>query len=296
MNVQLCWLTYIERSGHLPICSCNLLFGAKQLSALLTSQLAYTYPNDHGLAEVTLEVNQQGFLIVTDMLALAPVIDYSLYAKAIAQLDKGSRPLLSRFVQLLALVTAPDLQSFIDHWTTHPEQFEAYLAMPASYRDHHAYRHGLMQHSLEVAELAYNNALSLHHSPWECQLALLAGLFHDIGKIYSRSEGRQVQYQPGAHECLNFSLLAEPLRQLALKDWDAHQMLSSMLAPYQQHRSEQYAVEAIFRNADRASCASNRTHVMFADKPPYFRFVKDGQRMLRRLPTDQILPQDGFRR
>ena len=103
--------------------------------------------------------------------------------------------------------------------------------------------------------------------------------------MYSLSEADISTYQTGAHECLNFSLLAEPLKFLATHDCDAHRMFSSMLAPYQQHRSEQYAVESIFRFADHASCSSNRTYVLFSGKPAHFRFLKNGDKMVRRLPA-----------
>lgn len=284
MMTLLYWLKDIERSGHLPICSGNLLFGDKPISVLMTSTLANTYPTEQGLAEIKLEMNKQGYFIATELRFIEPVIDYPLYAKAITLLDKGRLPLFCRFIHLLEQVTAPELKPFVEFWNAHPEQFEAYLVMSASYREHHAYKHGLLQHSVEVAELAYNNAINLGHSPRECQIALLAGLFHDLGKVYSQSEADIATYQTGAHECLNFSLLAEPLKSLAIKDWDAHRMLSSMLAPYQKHRSEQYAVESHFRFADHASCSSNKTHVLFSGKPAYFRFLKNGEQMIRRLP------------
>ena len=285
MMTLLYWLKEIERSGHLPICSSHLLFGDKPISALMTSTLANTFPTEEGLAEIKLEMNKQGYFIATHLRFIAPVINYELYAKAIALLDKGRFPIFSRFVRLLEQVTAPELMPFVRYWNSNPEQFEAYLIMPASYRDHHAYRHGLFQHSVEVAELAYSNAINLGHSALECQIALLAGLFHDLGKVYSQSEADIETYQTGAHECLNFSLLADPLKLLAIKDWDAHRMFSSMLAPYQRYRSEQYAVESIFRFADHASCSSNRTHVLFSGKPTHFRFLKNGEKMIRRLPS-----------
>lgn len=283
MMTLLYWLKEIERSGHLPICSSHLLFGDKPITALMTSTLANTFPTEEGLAEIKLEMNKQGYFIATDLRFIAPVINYERYAKAIALLDKGRFLIFSRFVRLLEQVTAPELMPFVRYWNSHPEHFEAYLIMPASYRDHHAYRHGLFQHSVEVAELAYSNAINLRHSSIECQIALLAGLFHDIGKVYSQSEANIETYQTGAHECLNFSLLAEPLKFLAAQDWDAHRLFSSMLAPYQQYRSEQYAVESIFRFADHASCISDRTHVLFSGKPAHFRFLKNGDNMIRRL-------------
>lgn len=282
---QLCWLTKLDRSGHLPITVCELLYGVEPLQALLTAEMACRFPDEEGLVDISFETNRQGHIIIEALRAVPQVINYELYACAISTLSKGRLPLLTRFVGLLGLISDPCLQRFVHYWSTHSEQFEAFLMMPASYQDHHAYPHGLLIHSLEVAELAYSNAVRLQHPHRECQLALLAGLFHDLGKIYSQTKAGISGYQTGVHECLSFTLLAGPLEQLAREDWDCHRMLSSMLAPYARHRSEQYAIEAIFRNADHNSCQSDRSRMLFADKPAHYRFTKDGSKMVRRLPA-----------
>lgn len=282
---QLCWLTKLDRSGYLPITVCELLYGSEPFQALLTAEMACRYPDEDGLVEISFETNLQGHIIILELRAVPQVITHDLYACAIRTLGKGRLPLLTRFVGLLGLITDPHLRRFVNYWSTHPEQFQAFLMMPASYQDHHAYQHGLLLHSLEVAELAYSNALRLHHPIRECQLALLAGLFHDLGKIYSQTEAGIRGYQTGVHECLNFALLADPLDQLAREDWDCHRMLSSMLAPYARHRSEQYAIETIFRNADHNSCQSDRSRMLFANKPAHYRYTKDGSKMVRRLPA-----------
>ena len=283
--IQLCWLTKLDRSGHLPITVCELRYGTEPFQALLTSEAACRYPAEGGLVEICCESDQQGHIIILELTEVPQVLNLDLYCCAISALGKGRLPLLTRFIRLLGLIKAPILQLFISYWGMHIKQFEAFLTMPASYQDHHAYTHGLLIHSLEVAELAYSNAVRLQHSSIECQVALVAGLFHDIGKIYSLSEAGIYGYQTGAHECLNFALLAEPLQQLAIADWDCHRMLSSMLAPYARYRSEQYAIEAIFRNADHNSCQSDRARQVFADKPAHYRFTKAGNQMVRRLPS-----------
>lgn len=185
---QLCWLTRIERSGHLPITVCELLYGNEPIQALVTADTASRYPYESGLVEISYETNQQELIIIDALVAVPAMISYELYSNAISRLNRGSLPLLTRFVGLLGFITDPCLQRFVSYWSTQPEQFNAFITMPASYQDHHAFPHGLLVHSLEVAELAYSNALRLHHSAKECQLALIAGLFHDLGKIYSQTE------------------------------------------------------------------------------------------------------------
>lgn len=166
---QLCWLTKLDRSGYLPITVCELLYGSEPFQALLTAEMACRYPDEDGLVEISFETNLQGHIIILELRAIPKVINHDLYACAIRTLGKRGLPLLTRFVGLLGLITDPHLRRFVNYWSTHPEQFQAFLMMPASYQDHHAYQHGLLLHSLEVAELAYSNALRLHHPNRECQ-------------------------------------------------------------------------------------------------------------------------------
>lgn len=51
MMKQLCWLTRIERSGHLPITVCELLYGNEPIQALVTADTASRYPYESGLVE-----------------------------------------------------------------------------------------------------------------------------------------------------------------------------------------------------------------------------------------------------
>jgi len=263
---QLCWLTRIERSGHLPITVCELLYGNEPIQALVTADTASRYPYESGLVEISYETNQQGLIIIDALVAVPAMISYELYYNAISRLNKGRLPLLTRFVGLLGFITDPCLHRFVSYWSTHPEQFNAFITMPASYQDHHAFPHGLLVHSLEVAELAYSNALRLHHPTKECQLALVAGLFHDLGKIYSQTEAGIHSYQTGAHECLNFALLAAPMEELAREDWDCHRMLSSMLAPYFLQASDYRG----FKVADRMSmsCIIDKNARCLRPRPP----------------------------
>ncbi len=68
----------------------------------------------------------------------------------------------------------------------------AWMACPAAKNVHHAYRGGLLEHSLSVAKLAMSIA---KHYPELDRQALLAGaIFHDIGKIWEFSYGVLTDY------------------------------------------------------------------------------------------------------
>ncbi len=156
------------------------------------------------------------------------------------------------------------------------------ISMLGRFKFRTSFGQNLVVHTLEETKIGIQIASEIGA---DVDIVRLGCLFHDIGKIYSLSEAGIYGYQTGAHECLNFALLAEPLQQLAIADWDCHHMLSSMLAPYARYRSEQYAIEAIFRNADHNSCKSDRARQVFADKPAHYRFTKAGNQMVRRLPS-----------
>lgn len=65
--------------------------------------------------------------------------------------------------------------------------WDRFLYVPAAMSHHHAYRHGLLQHSIEVCETALKmaNAQKEYHGLELNRTVLtVSGLFHDIGKVY----------------------------------------------------------------------------------------------------------------
>ena len=84
---QLCWLTRIERSGHLPITVCELLYGNEPIQALVTADTASRYPYESGLVEISYETNQQGLIIIDALVAVPAMISYELFYNAISRLN-----------------------------------------------------------------------------------------------------------------------------------------------------------------------------------------------------------------
>jgi 3'-5' exoribonuclease len=58
-----------------------------------------------------------------------------------------------------------------------------FVVAPAAVRNHHAYRHGLLEHSLTVAETAAGVAAQF--GAVDRDLVVAGGLLHDIGKIHA---------------------------------------------------------------------------------------------------------------
>lgn len=101
----------------------------------------------------------------------------------------------SRFKELkeqlyLVKQTLPDkyanIANIID---LHPE----FLTAPSSCSQHHEYKHGLLEHSINVAEVALN--ISAHYGQYDRNLIVCGALLHDLGKtlVYSINKDKAVK-------------------------------------------------------------------------------------------------------
>lgn len=111
------------------------------------------------------------------------------------------------------------LNRFVVNLLSNKEVLEKFLIVPASYNHHHFEQGGLLSHSLEVAEII---GLNTFENQAQRELAMIAGLLHDIGKVMTHdtkgnmtSTGLQV-----AHEPLALEICANALKQLD-QEWHA---------------------------------------------------------------------------
>jgi 3'-5' exoribonuclease len=84
--------------------------------------------------------------------------------------------------ELIVTVQSPHLRSLLDR-TLGPDAptWPLFREAPAAKRYHHAYRHGLLDHSLTVAQAV--SALSAIFGGVNRDVALTGALLHDIGKL-----------------------------------------------------------------------------------------------------------------
>jgi 3'-5' exoribonuclease len=83
---------------------------------------------------------------------------------------------------LVATVKTPHLAALLERTLGSGSQtWKRYRDAPAAKRYHHAYRHGLLQHSLAVA--AAVSALAEIFPGIDRELALTGALLHDVGKL-----------------------------------------------------------------------------------------------------------------
>ncbi|MGS2719332.1 HD domain-containing protein [Paraglaciecola aestuariivivens] len=86
---------------------------------------------------------------------------------------------LIALLQLIDSISQPLLVEFVTNVLTQPHIGLQFIRCPASANHHHNYVSGLLDHSVEVASKL---SVELENNHQERDLAIVAALFHDIGK------------------------------------------------------------------------------------------------------------------
>ena len=94
----------------------------------------------------------------------------------------GAAELGERLHALIDSVDEPHLRALLERaFDGTREPGATFVVAPAAVRNHHAYRHGLLEHSLIVAETA--GGVASRFASVDRDLVVAGGLLHDIGKI-----------------------------------------------------------------------------------------------------------------
>jgi 3'-5' exoribonuclease len=84
--------------------------------------------------------------------------------------------------EILATIQNPHLRALLDAiFGPHTRTWELFRSAPAAKRYHQAYRHGLLEHSLSVAQSV--SAISANFPGIDREVAVTGALLHDIGKL-----------------------------------------------------------------------------------------------------------------
>ena len=100
----------------------------------------------------------------------------------------GTAELAERLHALIDSVDEPHLRTLLERAFDGSREPGATLAVaPAAVRNHHAYRHGLLEHSLIVAETAAG--VASRFDSVDRDIVVAGGLLHDIGKTQAYTSG-----------------------------------------------------------------------------------------------------------
>lgn len=100
---------------------------------------------------------------------------------------KGREALERELKAALAAIKDKYLKALLTTWFSRPDFLQSYLLTPGAMRVHHAYVGGLVEHSLEVYQIA--DTLAKLYPLANRDLVLVGALLHDVGKI------REYQYK-----------------------------------------------------------------------------------------------------
>lgn len=120
---------------------------------------------------------------------------------------------LDRLVSIYESIQSPPLRRFCDQAFNEMKLAIPFMQRPASNNHHHNIQGGLLLHSVEVAE--YVSAIQTL-SEQSHDIATVAAIFHDIGKIRTLSRNTETTLYID-HEIYTLELLCHPLSVLEQK-------------------------------------------------------------------------------
>jgi hypothetical protein len=109
----------------------------------------------------------------------------------------------------------------------------------------------------------------------EHQVAIVAALFHDLGKIWTNNKSFRPILE---HSFLCLEILAPRLAMLDAEWRSGADMLRHMLVCPHDNRHDSLVVEEAIRYADRASAGLDARQQAFANEPSYKSYAKFGDR------------------
>lgn len=277
------WIRNIKFSANLPTANCEFISSNSTVQAITSADIARNCQFTHGLAQVVLSHDYNANTVVCAIKPIVTKCSEQQYCQMLNLSHHNHEGLVGRFLRLLSFVTIIELQPFVDFILTKQEILQLFMSSEASFKHHHSYKGGLFEHSIEVAEMTYQNAKHLGHSDIECQTGLIAALFHDIGKIYPALNMNTDKYIAGPHESYSFALLAQPLGILGTLNSRIFSMLTDLLASKPYGHKTRYAIEHVLKQADRSSAESNYAKIKFNTLPPHYYFTKVNGNVMYRL-------------
>jgi 3'-5' exoribonuclease len=185
-------------------------------------------------------------------------------------------PLLERLRNIIAKISNDSLRRFIG-WVFSDDSFVIpFISAPASRRHHHSVAGGLLEHSLECAEMV---SRFREFGQGGCDLAVVGALLHDVGKIITFRNVVKFSSASYAldHDALTLEIMAPHLKRLDEVNSDLATALRYIWTWKNHKRGNVHPiliiVEAISA-ADRISSALSVEEEAFRESPDWRRFAR----------------------
>lgn len=185
-------------------------------------------------------------------------------------------PLLERLRDIVVQISNDTLRNFIYCVFSDDSFVIPFINVPASRRHHHCIAGGLLEHSLECAEMVSRFS---EFGQDGCDLAIVGALLHDAGKIITlRNAGK---FSPASyaldHDALTLEILSPHLRRLDSVSSDLATALRYVWT-WKNHKRGNFhpiltIVEAISA-VDRISSALSVEEKAFKESPDWRRFAR----------------------
>lgn len=198
-----------------------------------------------------------------------------------------NKEVFDKLIETARGLTSPPLKRFVCRVLNQDRVCQSFLQAPASTRYHHAYPGGLVEHSVEVACIINN--IELYRSADEKELAVVAGLLHDIGKVrsYSGIGKMSLNGRLTDHNSQTLEICAEALKQLDSENYKFAEALrhiwtcSSPGARY--GRPAKFAIAHVVTTSDRISAEFGNENAAFSSVPTHHSLARLGQHEYCRL-------------
>jgi len=177
---------------------------------------------------------------------------------------------LFRLIQIIDNIQENPLQNFINDAFSSRQFAASFCNLPASHRFHHAYKGGLLRHSLECAGIvAQCPALA----PVDQNLGIVAALFHDAGKVLTmRADSKNQLGYMVDHDSLTLSALHAPLQRLDA-DWSEAAIALRHIWTCRSSKKwgfkSKMPIASVVQMADQISANMEHEHQAFAAVPAW---------------------------
>ncbi len=120
------------------------------------------------------------------------VSEARVYEERFLRSSSGDPTLLwKRLMDAIEDVGDPDLRRLLSLVFSDPEVEERFRVAPAARSMHHAFRSGLLEHTMSVAAIS---GLLAGHYDLDADLVMAGALLHDLGKIWELEIGASIEY------------------------------------------------------------------------------------------------------